>query len=299
MFNALQNLLALPTNAISCKRSLKRSGLRPVTATYARRGSLELSLDLYLPQPAAAPIPTILFLHGGAWSAGDRTIIEPVALAQVARGFALASADYRLSGTAVWPAQLHDVRAAMRWLRLNAQDHGLDRRRMVAFGVSAGAHLACMLGTAGDKGLDEDGADRDLPATPDAVVALYPPTDFLQAQPIGPRFMRARSPGSPQSRLIGAPILEAAGKTTSANPAHWVDGSAPPFLLLHGDADCIVDSGQSALLETALKAAGCTVALHRAPGLRHADARFNRPPWRDVIERFLDDPSSAAAGLPA
>ena len=294
-----RNLLALATNAITCKRNLRRSGLRPVTVVYARRGALDLHLDLYLPERTAAPIPTILYLHGGAWSTGDRTVIEPVVLAQVARGFALASADYRLSGTAVWPAQMHDVRAAMRWLRRNAPAHGLDPRRMIVFGVSAGGHLACMLGTAGDKGMPEDGAEDDVPATPDGVVALYPPTDFLRAEPVGPRFMRAQSRRSPQSQLIGAPITEAIEKTASANPVHWIDGREPPFLLVHGDADCIVDSGQSVLLESALKAKGAPVALHRAAELWHADARFNAPPWSAVVERFLDDLSAALAGRPA
>lgn len=296
MFSSLQNLLALPANAIACKRNLRKSGLRPLAHVYAQRGPLDLTLDLYKPERADAPLPTILFLHGGGWSAGDRTIIEPVALAQVVRGFALASADYRPSGTAIWPAQLHDVRAAMRWLRRNAMALGLDHRRIFVFGVSSGGHLACMLGTAGDKGLEEDGADSGEKATPDGVVALYPPTDFTQAAPCGPRFMRAQASNSPQARLIGAPIRLASERVASANPAGWIDGSEPPFLLLHGESDCLVDSGQSALLEAALKARGGPVTFHLAPGLRHADRRFNAPPWRTFIERFLDDLSASTGG---
>lgn len=296
MLNNLRNLLNLPASAIACKRHLKKSGLRPSPHTYARRGRTSLSLDLYRPSPSGKPAPTILFLHGGGWSAGDRTFIEPVVLDQVSRGFALASADYRLSDAATWPAQLHDVRAAMRWLRANAAALGLDGGRMFAFGVSAGGHLACMLGTAGDKGPEEDGAAPDVKATPDGVVALYPPTDFLRALPCGPRSMRAQAPKSPQARLIGAPIRQAAERVADANPVHWIDGSEPPFLLLHGDSDCLVDPGQSALLEAALKAVRRPVAFHRAPGLRHADRRFNAPPWKTLIERFLDDPPAAADG---
>lgn len=297
VYNELQNLLALPANAIACKRNLKKSGLRSSTHIYAQRGGSNLTLDLFKPDPTGSFLPTILFLHGGGWSAGDRTIIEPVALAQIARGYALASADYRPSGTAIWPAQLHDVRAAMRWLRCNAIALGLDHRRMFAFGVSSGGHLACMLGTAGDKGLEEDGAEGGEKATPNGVVALYPPTDFLQAAPCGPRFMRAQSPKSPHARLIGAPIRLAPERVASANPASWIDGSEPPFLLLHGDSDCLVDPGQSALLEAALKAKGCPVTFLHAPGLRHADRRFNAPPWKTVIERFLDDLSASTEGV--
>jgi acetyl esterase/lipase len=288
LLNELQNLLALPANVIRCKRNLKISGLHPVSHVYERRGSLELRVDLYLPEGVSGPAPTILFLHGGGWSDGDRTIIEPVALAQVARGYALASADYRLSGTDVWPAQLSDVRAAMRWLRRNAGSLGLHPDKIFAFGVSSGGHLACMLGTAGDKEPDEDAAKGSGSARADGVVALYPPTDFLRAADTGPRFMRARSPNSPQARLIGAPLEQAIERVSSANPINFVDGSEPPFLLLHGDMDCIVDPGQSALLESALKARGSVVEFHLAPGLRHADRRFCSAPWRDLIERFLD-----------
>ncbi|MCP4197973.1 MAG: alpha/beta hydrolase [Proteobacteria bacterium] len=263
--------------------------MRPVTHVYKRRGSLELSIDLYLPEGSSVSAPTILYLHGGGWSAGDRTFIEPVALAQVARGYALASADYRLSGTSVWPAQLSDVRAAMLWLRRNTVSFGLDSGMIFAFGVSSGAHLACMLGTAGGEELNEDAEKGGGMATPDGVVALYPPTDFLQARDIGPRFMRAKSPNSPQARLIGAALEQNVERVSSANPVKFVYGSEPPFLLLHGDADCIVDPGQSALLESALAANGSAVTFHRAPGLLHADRRFNGSPWRDRIELFLDD----------
>ncbi len=295
MFNQVLNLLALPINAIACKRNLKRSGLEPVFHIYARRDALELGLDLYLPEKGTHPFPAILFLHGGGWSAGDRTAIEPVALAQVSRGYALAAIDYRLSHTAIWPAQLHDVRAAMRWLRSNAQTYDLDPQRLFVFGVSAGGHLACMLGTTGDRGLEEDGAQSAVLARPDGVVAFYPPTDFLKAEPVGPRAFQAHAPKSPQAQLIGAPIHEAADRTASANPIAWIDGTEPPFLLLHGEADCLVDPGQSALLAAALAAKGGRVALHRAPGLRHADLRFNASPYKEIVERFLDDPFSATA----
>ncbi len=284
MFDTLRNLLALPANAIACQRHRKRAGREPQTHAYAQHGDTALQLDLYMPDTKRPRVAVIVFLHGGGWSAGDRTMIEPVALDQVARGFALASVDYRLSGQAVWPAQIEDGRTAMRWLRANAQECGLDPDRMIAFGVSAGGHLAAMLGTAGD----DDGAG-DIPARPDGVVALYPPTDFVRAAAIGPHSMQAQAQASPHAKLIGAPITEAVEAVQSANPAAFVDGTEPPFLLLHGSADCLVDPGQSALLATALEAAGSHVRLVNAPGLVHADARFNRPPWRQEIERFLDE----------
>lgn len=289
MFDDLRNLLALPRNALACKRNLKRSGLQPETHVFARPEGDDLKLDLYRPDSAAMPCPVILFLHGGGWSAGDRTLIEPLALAQVARGFALASIDYRLTGTAIWPAQLYDARAAMRWLRRNGISLGLDPGRICVFGVSAGGHLAALLGTASDKGPGAELIEDGVGVTPDAVIAFYPPTDFLCAKPVGPRFMQAQAPNSPQAKLLGAPLKSAVAAARSANPISWIDGSEPPYLLLHGDADRLVDPGQSALLAEALERAGSRVAFHLAPGLHHADMRFNHGPWRAIVESFLDE----------
>ena len=123
-------------------------------------GYRPLLLDLYLPDPGASPgqAPVVLFLHGGGWGLGSRTEVGPPfddwqpsffeRLAQA--GFAVASADYRLSGEARFPAQLHDAKAAVRWLRRNAGEYQLDGDRIVAWGASAGGHLAALLGLTGD-----------------------------------------------------------------------------------------------------------------------------------------------------
>src|SRR6476619_4179756 len=106
---------------------------------YARVGDESLRLDLYAPGDAAWPLPTILYMHGGGFVVGDKSDMAVDRLVPlVDKGFAVASASYRLVPSAIWPAQLHDVKAAVRWLRANAGAHGLDPQRIAAAGVSAG-----------------------------------------------------------------------------------------------------------------------------------------------------------------
>ena len=140
-------------------------------------GYRPLLLDLYLPGPGASPgqAPVVLFLHGGGWGLGSRTEVGPPfddwqpsffeRLAQA--GFAVASADYRLSGEARFPAQLHDAKAAVRWLRRNAGEYRLDGDRIVAWGASAGGHLAALLGLTGDvPGLEGSVGEERRPGPP-------------------------------------------------------------------------------------------------------------------------------------
>jgi acetyl esterase/lipase len=251
-------------------------------------GYRPLLLDLYLPVPGpgASPgqaRPVVLFLHGGGWGLGTRTEVGPAfddwrpsffeRLAQA--GFAVASADYRLSGEAAFPAQLHDVKAAVRWLRRNAGEYGLAGERIVAWGASAGGHLAALLGLTGDvPGLEGSvgqerlpgpprpgSPDPGLPAVSSAVAAVvdwYGPTDLLSmdAQSDGSGPMRHDAPGSPESQLIGGRLSELPGLARIASPVSHVRPGAPPFLIMHGTADHAVPLAQSQSLADALAAAG-------------------------------------------
>lgn len=246
-------------------------------------GYRPLLLDLYLPGPGASPgqaWPVVLFLHGGGWGLGRRTEVGPVfddwqptffeRLAQA--GFAVASADYRLSGEAHFPAQLHDAKAAVRWLRRNAGEYGLAGDRIVAWGASAGGHLAALLGLTGDvPGLEGSVGEERLPgpgrpAAPSpavsskvaAVVDWYGPTDLLamddQSDGTGP--FRHDSPDSPESRLIGGRLSDLPGLAQMASPLSHVWPGAPPFLIMHGTADHAVPLAQSQSLADALAVAG-------------------------------------------
>jgi acetyl esterase/lipase len=265
-------------------------------------GYRPLLLDLYLPGPgrgeAGSPLPVVLFLHGGGWGLGTRAHVGPAfdgwrpsffeRLAQA--GFAVASADYRLSGEARFPAQLHDVKAAVRWLRRNAAEHGLDGDKIVAWGASAGGHLAALLGLTGDvPGLEGSVGEERLPGPPipgspgpgpdqapvssavAAVVDWYGPTDLgsMDAQSDGSGPLRHDSPESPESRLIGGPPSELAELARAASPVSHIRPGAPPFLIMHGTADRAVPLAQSQSLADGLAAAGAAAETAWIEGSDH------------------------------
>jgi acetyl esterase/lipase len=233
---------------------------------YARPDGTPLLLDLYLPDlsGSGAPAPLVIALHGGGWMVGDRgsfgpafadwspSVFERVAEA----GLAVASVDYRLSDVAVFPAQLEDVRTALRWLREHADEHGLDADRVAAWGESAGGHLAALLG------LSVGGVDEETPLR--AVVAWYAPSDLvtLDAQSGPDALTRHGDPDSRESLLLGAPLEDSPELADAASPSTYVHVGSPPFLLAHGTRDRLVPCEQSRELARALRAADVPVELH-------------------------------------
>ncbi|MDQ0770942.1 acetyl esterase/lipase [Pseudarthrobacter defluvii] len=238
-----------------------------------------LLLDLYLPAedaegPEQGSRPAVIHFHGGGWRTGERSSLGPVVdgfgLTPIERlvhaGFVVASADYRLTGVATFPAQLLDAKAAVRWLRTHAADYGVDPQRIFAWGDSAGGHLASLLGlTAGaaDFAGPVGGQGSEVDDQVAGVVAWYPPTDLLrmgeQARPDA--VVRADDPGSRESLLIGAQPADAPDKARAASPLTYVHADAPPFLLIHGTADRFVPVAQSTGLAEALEGAGAAVEL--------------------------------------
>jgi acetyl esterase/lipase len=239
-------------------------------------GMRPLELDVWLPPQSPDPAPAVLFLHGGGWRAGSRHLagpafrgVLPSPFEQVARaGIAVASADYRLSGEATWPAQLHDVKAAVRWLRARAGELGIDGERIAAWGESAGGHLAELLGlTAGDPSL-EGGVGVTGPSSQVcAVVAWYAPSDLpAMAADTGTDPM---DPDTREARLLGAPPPAVPDAAAQASPISHVSAGAPPFLLLHGAADRLVPCVQSERLCSALRDSGLNAELRVYPAADH------------------------------
>jgi acetyl esterase/lipase len=253
-------------------------------------GVRPLELDLHLPAAGAAPPPVVVFLHGGGWRLGTRHTAGPMyreaaptpfqRLAQA--GVAVASVDYRLSGEATWPAQLHDAKAAVRWLRSRAGELGVDGDRVAAWGESAGGHLAALLGLTGDDAaLEGDVGVTGPSSTVAAVVAWYPPTDVRAvATDTG---TDPHDPGTREAQLLGAPVPDVPGAAAQASPVTHVSPAAPPFLLLHGAADRFVPCVQSERLYDALLEAGVEVELDVFEG---ADHMWLGSP--DAAERALD-----------
>jgi len=261
---------------------------------FARAGDVSLKLDLYLP-PGNGPHPLIVWLHGGAFLMGDKQQIwwRPL-LQQTERGYAVASINYRFANQAVFPAQIYDAKAAVRWLRANAETYQLQTDRIIAGGESAGAYLAAMLGVTGDKSDMEDltqGNSRQSSRV-QGVIDFYGPSDFLQIDQGVPESCRNvqshAAPGSPESQLLGCPYPDCPDKAKQASPITHVSKKAPPFLIFHGTGDCLVPFQQSQIIHEALKKAGVRTELHEMPGLNHLDQGFITPENEKRVNDFID-----------
>ncbi|MDX2037142.1 MAG: alpha/beta hydrolase [Isosphaeraceae bacterium] len=253
---------------------------------YAKVGNRSLRLDLYLPEKSEGPVPVIVAIHGGAWLAGSKE--GAVGIREAARGYAVASVGYRLSREAIFPAQIEDCKAAVRWLRAHAKEYGLDPTRIGVIGHSAGGHLASMLGTTAKASEFEKGEHLDQSSAVDAVCAMSGPSDLtaMAAHAIPGATIDHDAADSPESRLIGGPVQENKEKAAKANPITYVTKAAPPFLLIHGDADPLVPSNQSERLRDALERAGAKVRLEIIPGAGHG---LGGPRIDKMIDTFFDE----------
>jgi acetyl esterase/lipase len=242
-------------------------------------GVRPLELDLHLPASGDAA-PVVVFLHGGGWRLGSRRSLGPAytrtvpsPFEQVARaGIAVASVDYRLSGEQTWPAQLSDAKAAVRWLRSRGGEAGIDPDRIAAWGESAGAHLALLLGLTGTDldgavNLDGDPGVAGPSSAVAAVAAWYPPTDLAAL----PGDLRT-DPGAADSRealMIGAPLNSVPDRVREASPITYVRAEGPPILLLHGRDDRLIPCVQSERFAAAARDAGAAIDFDTYPGADH------------------------------
>ncbi|GAB4410078.1 MAG: alpha/beta hydrolase [Anaerolineales bacterium] len=258
-------------------------------------------LDIYLPDEGNGPFPVIMSIHGGAFLGCDKADaqVEPM-LRGLKRGYAVVAVNYRLSWEAKFPALVHDVKAAVRWIRANAARYGFDPNRIAAWGGSAGAYLAAMLGTSAGVPELEDLSlgNPDQPSHVQAVVAWFPPTDFLAMDEqlaesgLGPTpGMEHSGPESPESLLLGEQITKIPERVKAANPATYITPAAPPFFLQHGTADTVVPVQSSITLAAALeKAIGKdNVRLELLEGAGHADPRFDAPENVEKVFAWLDE----------
>jgi acetyl esterase/lipase len=214
---------------------------------YCKMEGVTLTLDLYFPEEAStAPYPLLVYAHGGSFTGGDKRrgsgVIDIPAMTR--RGYAVAAVNYRLMPESPFPAEIRDVKCAIRFLRAHAGDYHLRTEKIGAWGGSAGGHLAAMLGLTGGDPSYEHGEYLDYSSNVDAVVDLYGPADLTA--PMGwlqrlllRRAFRTDDPGSP--------LL------LSASPVFQSPGTVPPFLLIHGDEDFAVPVEQSQALAEFLR----------------------------------------------
>jgi acetyl esterase/lipase len=229
---------------------------------YGGGGNARQKLDLYLPkEKAAAPRPLIVFVHGGAWQSGskeDGRVIFPLLADGVYAG---ASIGYRLTDEAIWPAQVHDCKAALRWLGEHADEYGYDPKRMALFGISAGGHLVSLLGTSqgvadleGRVGVE---AGRE-PAAPPALrgVANYCGVANFITFPGKGSLIDAEDPKGPIARLFGGPMSGHLATARAASAVTHITADDPPFLHIHGTKDELVPYVQAEEFDAALEKAG-------------------------------------------
>ncbi len=289
-----------PTTEPGSSAGVARDSVETQTAVAYAATSPSQTLDLYLPaSDGSTAAPVVVLIHGGAFAMGDSGMEAGLAQALVQQGFAVAAVNYRLSGEALYPAGAQDVKAAVRWLRANAAQYGLDPAKFAAWGQSAGGWMANMLGVTGDQAtiFDDDSlGNPDQSDVVQAVVSWYGPVDFAtmdeQAADVTACAGQSQAHGtadSPESQWLGEAVDSSDQAASTDLTSYLPTASAvPAFSLAHGDADCNVPAGQSQQLKDALDTAGATSTLTILPGARHADPSFDQTQTEPTIA-FLQE----------
>ena len=203
---------------------------------YAKVDGISLKLDLLMPSKKTDRKPeVVVFFHGGSWRAGSKKTCHVGWLTH--HGYAVASVDYRLSGQAKFPALVHDCKGAIRWLRANADEYGIDAERICAAGASAGGLLSTLLGTSGGiKALEgEVGGNLDQSSRVQSAIGLFCPTDLLYNSTVEKE--RCDQPDSPLFQLLGGKPSERLGMARLASATAHVTKDDPPVIVLYGTAD--------------------------------------------------------------
>ena len=221
---------------------------------YGTANGKRLLLDAYVPPAGEDPRPAVVMIHGGGWRAGDKASWRPEAEQLAARGWVAFSINYRLDEPAVFPAEIDDVQAAVRWVRAHAQEYGVDPTRIAAIGESAGGHLSAMLATLGTGGLDRDARIR-------VGAAWSPPVDLTALA--GSRGAGWIGP------LLGCNRQTCPDRLAQSSPVTHVDGTDAPLYLVSSTEE-LVPLSQSRAMAERLKAAGVDHRLDVYPGTRHA-----------------------------
>ncbi|WP_332368882.1 alpha/beta hydrolase [Spirosoma telluris] len=249
---------------------------------YVGDGIVGHKLDIHIPKIGKAPFPVVICIYGSAWRSNSwkaNTFIEGPGQALLSKGFAVVSINYRSSADAPFPAQIQDVKAAIRYVRSNARQFGLDDSFISVTGWSSGGHLAAMAGTTnGTQKTNVNGLEVDIEGSlgkftnasshVNAVIDWFGPTDFLIMDSCGST-MPHNDAKSPESILVGGPIQENKDKCALANPINYIQKDNPPFLIFHGDKDPLVPLCQSEKLHEKQRAAGAKSELVIVPGGGH------------------------------
>lgn len=246
---------------------------------FARNGEKPLLMDVYRAKSSVARRPVVIFFGGGMWDKAGKERPPQAVIDLAKNGFVSVAASYRPTSEARFPAQIQDVKAAIRWLRVHASEYGIEPDRIGVWGVAGGGHLAALAGTSG--GVD---ALEGLPAgarapssSVQAVVSCSGPTDLVRLVDLRTERRAARlkvtdayrSGPQPEERLLGGTVIQKAELARQANPATYASADDPPFLFIHGEDDTLVFADQSVLLHEALRRAGVKSELRLLPKMGH------------------------------
>lgn len=233
---------------------------------FASPGGVELLLDLHIPSDVKNP-PLVMFIHGGGWRGGKR---EGCRLAWVANhGYAVASVEYRFSQEALFPAQIHDCKGALRWLRAHADEYGYDASRVVVSGSSAGGYLAALMGTSGEVEALEGATGENVKQSSrvQGVIDYYGPSDFVKRSEN--QKSKTDEPTGSVYQLLGGPVQKNLEAALAASPVTYISKDDPPFLIFHGENDKVVFLDQAEHLETLYREAELEVHLEIVSGAGH------------------------------
>lgn len=252
---------------------------------FAKIKGHSLKLDLYLPAKNERST-LVVWIHGGGWQKGSKNDCKIKWLTE--HGYSIASISYRLSQVAKFPAQLHDCKGAIRWLRANASKYGYETQHIVVAGSSAGGHLAALIGTtSGNERLEGDvGGNLDQASSVSAIIDYYGATDFILRSKTQPS--RANEVGSVVYNLLGGGADKKVELAKLASAAHHVTKDDPPLLIFHGDKDKTVLIDQSEAITKVYKSKGLSVQMNVLLDKKHGGTVFYQGENRQRVLKFLD-----------
>ncbi len=274
---------AAPTAPLRATSTTTRTDIQ--TVTYCTNGGTPLAMDVALPAAHATAAPAVLYIHGGGWENGNRLgggFLEQLRPQLVAKGFVVASIDYRLAPKDKWPAQIVDSKCAVRYLRAHAGAYGIDPQRIGAWGGSAGGHLVSLLGTS-DRGAGFDAGEwANESSRVQAVVDLFGPADLTAGG-------WDQDPTQVITDVFGGAPGGVTDTLVNASPVTWISRDDPPFLILQGDADRTVPAAQSQAFAAQLQAAGVPATLVMVKDGPHGLANPKEQPSSDALVGMIVD----------
>jgi acetyl esterase/lipase len=256
---------------------------------YVTKGHERQKLDVFIPPNAAAKCPVLVWIHGGAWKEGSKQ--NSPAMGMLGKGWVVASLNYRFSQHAIFPAQLQDCKAALRFLRAHAAEYHIDKDRIAVWGASAGGHLVALLGTTGQTKEFDVGENLDQSSAVSCAIDWFGPTDFLHWGEGS--VIKSNNKDDVIARLFGGPVAEKTELATKGSPISWVSKDSCPFLIMHGDKDPLVPLQQSETFAAALEKAGVSATLKVYPGMGHGGPRFTDAAATKLMVEFVEKNTAA------